>query len=56
MKIEVNKTSTLVECTADELRQSNSLSDCLTNALRTLFIAPTSSVSDDAEEDSNDED
>ena len=57
MKIEVKKTSTMVECTSDELRQSNSLSDCLTNTLRTLFIGPSGPMYDKAdEEDNNDED
>lgn len=57
MKIEVKKTSTTVECTADELRQSNSLSDCLTNTLRTLFIGTNGQAcSSTEEEDDNDED
>ena len=59
MKIEVKKTSTVIECTSDELRQSNSLSDCLTNALRTLFIGPNGPAGDNTEEeedDTNDED
>jgi hypothetical protein len=57
MKIEVKKTSTMVECTADELRQSNSLSDCLTNTLRTLFIGTNGTTCNNTEEeDDNDED
>lgn len=41
MKIEVNKVSTSIECTSDELRQSNSLSDGLINIFRGLFNGPT---------------
>jgi hypothetical protein len=38
MKIET--TTTIIECTAEELRQSNSLSDSFYNALRKAFNSP----------------
>lgn len=38
MKIET--TTTFIECTAEELRQSNSLSDSFYNALRKAFNSP----------------
>lgn len=56
MKIEVNKVSTSIECTSDELRQSNTLSDGLTNTLRALFNGPTGPVYANDEEDNTDED
>ena len=55
MKIEVKKASTVIECTSDELRQSNSLSDCLTNILRTLFIGPNGPAGDNTEEEEEDD-
>lgn len=46
-------TTTIIECTADELRQSNSLSDAFCNALRNAFNG--GSLKDNAEEDVEDE-
>ena len=53
MKIKTIVTETEIECTAEELRQSNSLSDSLYNALRKAFNGAPSTLStesDDTEE------
>ena len=46
-------TTTTIECTADELRQSNSLSEAFTNALRNVFNGVP--LKDYAEDDGEDE-
>lgn len=51
MKIET--TTTKIECTADELRQSNTLSDGFYNALRKAFNGPI--IEEDIEESEEDE-
>lgn len=51
MKIEVMETK--IECTAEELRQSNTLSDGIYNALRKVFNG--SVYENDNEEDETDE-
>lgn len=48
-------TTTIIECTADELRQSNSLSEAFTNALRNVFNNVTLSNFADDKEDEEDE-
>ena len=47
-------TTTEIECTAEELRQSNSLSDGLYNALRKAFNGPIyETTEEEDEEDGN---
>lgn len=57
MKIKINTTE--IECTANELKQSNSLSEGLYNMLRGVFNGMGSDSEDDAdivdEEDTDDE-
>ena len=49
-------TTTTIECTADELRQSNSLADAFTNALRNVFNGVSlSNYADDEEDGENEE-
>lgn len=43
-------TTTEIECTAEELRQSNSLSDGLYNALRKAFNGPIHEAREDEED------
>lgn len=50
--MKITTTITTIECTADELRQSNSLSDAFTNVLRRAFNSP---LSYDSTEESEDE-
>lgn len=56
MKVKVSRVSTSIECTADELRQSNTLADSFTNVLRSVFIGKTESADADDEEEDTDED
>lgn len=50
--MKIKTTVTKIECSANELRQSNALSDGIYNALRGYFNNPTSDCeeSDDCEE------
>lgn len=40
MKIKTTTTTTEIECNADELRQSNTVSDAILNAMRRAFNGP----------------
>ena len=40
MKIKTTTTTTEIECNADELRQSNTVSESILNALRRTFNGP----------------
>ena len=51
--MKITTTTTIIECTADELRQSNSLSEAFCNALRNVFNGV--SLKDNPEEDGEDE-
>lgn len=53
MKIKTEITE--IECSAEELRQSNSLSDGLHNALRRAFNGPLSFACAEPEEESEEE-
>ena len=44
-------TTTEIECTAEELRQSNSLSDGFYNVLRKAFNGPIQEVSEEEEDE-----
>ncbi len=54
--MKIRTTITEIECTAIELRQSNTLSDGLYNALRGCFNNLTSDCEEDDEEESEDKD
>ena len=49
--MKIKTTVTEIECTANELRQSNALSDGLYNMLRGFFNNMTSDCEDDIEEE-----
>lgn len=49
--MKIKTTITEIECTANELRQSNTLSDGLCNALRGCFNNLSSDYDEDDEED-----
>lgn len=50
--MKITTTTTIIECTADELRQSNSLSDAFSNALRNVFNGVLlSNYADDKEDE-----
>lgn len=55
MKIKQIETMTEIECSAEELRQSNTLSDGFYNVLRKAFNGPCADgcVEDEVEEDEN---
>jgi len=53
--MKIKTTITEIECTANELRQSNTLSDGLYNALRGCFNNFASDCEEDDEEDTESE-
>lgn len=59
MKIKTTTTTTEIECNADELRQSNSVSDSILGALRRAFNGPlpstTYTVPEESEEEESEE-
>lgn len=54
--MKITTTTTIIECNADELRQSNSLSDAFTGILRRCFNAQMTSMEVEEDEDNNEED
>jgi len=54
MKITTVTTTTEVECSADELRQSNSLSDAFVQVLRKCFNGEVPTQIDESEDDDED--
>lgn len=55
--MKIKTTTTEIECSAEELRQSNSLSDGFLNILRNCFNGAVPDVTDEEiEEDRNDDD
>ena len=56
MKITNESTFVQIECTAEELRQSATLSDCVGNLLRNVFRGPEIRSSVTAEESEEEED
>lgn len=55
MKVKTVVTETEIECSADELRQSSSLAESFSNALRRCFISPSVSDCNFDEEDEESE-
>ena len=55
MKIKTTTTTTEIECNAEELRQSNSVSDGILSALRRALNGPLSSTAYTEPEESNEE-
>ena len=53
--MKIKTTYTEIECTAEELRQSNTLSDSFVNLFRNCFAGPIS-YTDPAEEEKDDRD
>ena len=55
MKIKTITTTTEIECNAEELRQSNSVSDSILGALRRAFNGPLPSTAYTAPKESDEE-
>lgn len=55
MKIKTITTTTEIECNAEELRQSNSISDSILGALRRAFNGPLPSTAYTEPEESDEE-
>lgn len=55
-EMKITTTTTIIECNADELRQSNSLSDAFTGILRRCFNGQMASMEVEENEDNNEED
>lgn len=53
--MKIKTTSTTIECTAEELRQSNTLADAFTTAMRIAFNGPINGEEEGEEEDAEDE-
>ena len=53
--MKIRTTVTEIECNAEELRQSNSVSDALVGALRRAFNGPVYAGTDDEEEEKDEE-
>lgn len=53
--MKITTTTTTIECTSDELRQSNSLSESFTNALRNAFNGVPLNLNDFAEDGEDEE-
>jgi len=51
MKTKITTTITEIECSAEELRQSNTLADGLTNLFRRTFNGPVMNFQNDDEEE-----
>ena len=49
--MKITTTTTRIECTADELRQSNSLSESFCSVLRNCFNGPIRATEDNGEEE-----
>ena len=51
MKVQVTE----IECTAEELRQSNTIADGIMNILRRTFNGPIASYDEEEQEDENED-